>query len=99
MPHKIITYDKWVEDIANTDPCLGRIVKEAVFTREAAIEAGAARKTAPKSCRKMFNTAETTIDAIRDGRLPAGEAASCKRASDALRKFTQALEYAVPSPR
>lgn len=96
MPHKAVIFEPWVESISAADRCLGRIVKEAAVARDAAIDAGATRKTAPKKCRAIFVSAETTFEALKDGRIKPGKDAAWKRATDALRKYTNALDCSDP---
>jgi hypothetical protein len=99
MPHRTVRFAPWVEDLSEIDPCLGRIVKEAEVARDAALEAGAATVRAPRSCRAVFRAGETTIAALRDGRVAPGTPAAWKRATDAVRKFTQALDCVAPVRR
>jgi hypothetical protein len=96
MPHKEVAFKPWVQEISAVDQCLGRIVKEAMVARDAAVEAGAATKGASRKCRAVFNSAENTIAAVRDGRIKPGSDAAWKRATDALRKYTSALDCADP---
>ena len=97
MPRRYITWDPWVDALAVQDPCLGRVVREAIVAREAAMMAGAASRGSPRRCRRAFDSAEKTLDTIRLGRLQPNTDPARKRASDALRKFTDALECAAPS--
>jgi hypothetical protein len=76
------------------DPCLDRVVKEAAVARDAALDAGASSKHAPKACRKTFDSADQTFDTLRLGKVKPNTDAAWKRASDALRKFTEALDCA-----
>jgi len=92
MPHKYVEWDKWIEDIAAVDPCLGRIVIEAVVARDAAEKAGAAHGESPKKCRKAFESADRTLDSVRLGVVSPNTDAAWKRATDALRKFTAVLD-------
>ena len=97
MPHKErVEWPAWIQDVAKADPCLGRVVKEAEVARDAAEGAGAARKSAPKACRGAYTSGVETFDSIRYGKVQAGTDAAWKRAADALRKFTEALDCASP---
>lgn len=99
MPHKHVRFDPWVQALVSADLRLGQIVIEAVVTQAAALDAGAASRSAPGSCRAKFANAETTLAALQDGRVRPRTNAAWKQASDALRKYTQALECAPRSRR
>jgi phage tail tube protein FII len=92
MPHRDVTFDPWIENIRQEDSCLGRILIEAVVMKDAAVKAGAASRRASKKCFKKFESAETTLETIRTGKIKPNTDIAWKRASDALRKFTEALE-------
>jgi hypothetical protein len=66
---RYITWDPWVDALAVQDPCLGRVVREAIVAREAAMMAGAASRGSPRRCRTAFDIAEKILDATsRDRR-------------------------------
>lgn len=93
MPHREnVTWAAWIEALSEQDPCLGRIVKEAVVAQDAALHAGAGRAGSTRACRRAFESAEQTLDTIRLGRISPGTDRAWKRAADALRKFTTALD-------
>jgi hypothetical protein len=97
MPHKeILSWPGWIEEIAEQDPCLGRMIREAVVAHDAAVNAGADKKTASKRCRDAFKSAAMTLDVLQRGAVRPNTDAAWKKASDALRKFTQALDCAAP---
>lgn len=99
MPHREdVVYAPWVNELWEQDPCLGRIVIEAVVARQAALKAGANKPEAPRSCRRAFESAETTLDAVRLGKVAPGTDAAWRRASDALRKYTTSLDCAAAPP-
>lgn len=93
MPHRgNVTWAAWIDALSEQDPCLGRIVKEAVVVQDAALHAGAKSTGATRACRRAFESAEQTLDTIRLGRIAPGTDRAWKRAADALRKFTTALD-------
>jgi hypothetical protein len=97
MPHKKIEtivglgVPAWMEEL---DPCLYNVVLEAIVARHAAERAGAMKYA---GCRAAIESADVTLDMIADGRTTG--TAACKKAVDAVRKYTQALEGAMPSTR
>jgi hypothetical protein len=92
MPHKkVLGVPAWVEEL---DPCLQNIIVEALVARRAAELAGAMKHA---GCRAALESADLTLDMIADGR--ATGTIACKKAADALRKYTQALEGMMPSTR
>jgi hypothetical protein len=99
MMRRYITWDPWVDALAVQDPCLGRVVHEAVVVREAAMMAGAASRGSPRRCRTAFDSAGKILDAVRLGRIEPNTDTEWTRASEALRKFNEALECAAPAPR
>jgi hypothetical protein len=96
MPHKVVLFPSWIQDVTDQDPCLGRILKEAAVVRDAAIECGIAERGAPREATSKFEAAEDTFAALRDGRVGPHTDRGWKRAADALRKFTEALD-ALPA--
>ncbi len=50
MPHREnVTWAAWIEALSEQDPCLGRIVKEAVVDQDAALHAGARSAGSPRA--------------------------------------------------
>ena len=96
MPHKQVYFEGWIQQIADQDPCLGRILKEAAVVRDAAIECGMGERGTPKEAESKFEAAEDTFAALRDGRVGPHTDRGWKRAADALRKYTEALD-ALPA--
>lgn len=95
MPRKPkyeLQYPEWVK--ALRDPCLKSVVKEALSARDFATDAGAERY---KTCAKLLRVGDTILRSIEDGR--ATGPAAWKKAADALRKYTVALECAHPTAR
>jgi hypothetical protein len=92
MPHRYVTWAPWVDAIVARDPALGRIVCEAVVAREAALGSGAGGSGASPRCRRAFERAENTLDMLRVGKIQANTDAARRCASDALRKFMDALD-------
>jgi hypothetical protein len=95
MPHSTrIKWPSWVDELADLDPCLGRVVREAVVAQDAALSAGA-----KKVCPKAYAAAEQTLNALRYGKVRPHTDAAWKKAADALRKFTEVLDCtASPVP-
>ena len=87
-----IPWPAWVN--ALDDMCLREGVREALTARETALSLGANKK---QGCVGAFRSAETTLDQIEFGRVT-GQAA-CKKAAVALRKYTNAVDCAVPPPK
>jgi hypothetical protein len=97
MPHHV-TWAPWVNAIVARDPGLGRIVCEAVVAREAALGSGAGESGASPCCRRAFESAEKTLDTLRVGKIRANTDAARRCASDALRKFMEALDLTASTP-
>jgi hypothetical protein len=89
---KIFNWPEWVQSIE--DPRLSATVREALFAGDTAVEAGAKKY---KNCQRALRSAEQTLDQIRFGRVT-GKAA-CRKAADAIRKFTTAAECAEPTAK
>ena len=96
MPHKyieksILNPPQWLEAMRADDPCLFQMLSEALVARDHAIEAGAQRD--PRS-HAALRAGDATIDQIAFGRYKSPVA--CRKAADALRKYTQALDAMFP---
>lgn len=94
MPHRpidvVLQPPAWVERLE--DSCLQQTVIEALVARWTAIKNGAEHH---RACKAALVSGKTILENIATGRVT-GELA-CKRAADALRKFTTAVECAHPT--
>lgn len=96
MPHRYVSWDPWVEMLTAQDSCLGRIVREAIVARDAAMSSGATSPGTSRRCRKAFDSAEKTLNTLRLGKIRPNTDVAWKRACDTLRKFIEALECTAP---
>ena len=85
---EILRLPEWLEAI--DDVCLRRTLSEALIARGEAVQFGAMQKRRAKG---EIASGDRTVEQIASGRYT-GEAA-CKRAADALRKYTHALDLAA----
>ena len=85
---KEIDLPSWLKTIEDT--CLSKMLIEALVARKHAIQAGALDQ---RDARGELKSADETIDQIAFGRFESPVA--CKKAADALRKYTHSLDLAA----
>ena len=86
MPHRDRDIPDWIAFLDNE--CLQITSFEAAVARKKALKAGVDPEVGP--CGAAFKAAERTLDAVESGKVRG--LVACKRAADALRKFTEARE-------